>query len=253
MATGVFIVELAGPGQQTTHHNKEVVEVLGRTPGGDQSATLILRAKAGSQPANLLLKQQGDRVIVSGKLTIWEDDEFMSIRPMTLSPATEGQYINELTVVGRFTNKVKISSTGKSVSRTVVRNEYQRLPDGQLEGGKPFKDVPQWYSIRCFGEIGNSMRERVSNTDKGALVSTSGMLTMNTNAEGKCFYEVKARSLEVHAKSRSNTIAINPAAGLSDVTGYAPEDFISDPDDEAPSDWPAPIATPPTQLHAAAS
>ncbi len=217
VSTATFIVALAAAPAASTIGGKEFLEVYATTPA-KEPLNLLVRTAAVSNPAKGLIgKQAGERLIVSGDLTLSLDGDTPELYARVVCDASPEQYLNEVTIVGRVANEAKVTESAKSCSRSVAVNRYSAN-----------KEITDWFIVRGYGHA----MERISQTPKGSLVSVSGCLEQRTNREGNPYCELKVRQFQVHNRTKGQA---NPAAGTS-AQGYAHEDFTG-AIDAMPLDW----------------
>lgn len=216
MSTATFIVALAAAPAACTINGREVLEVYVTTPTRDPLQLLVRTAAASNPAKGLIGKQAGDRLIVSGDLTLSPDGDTPELYARVVCDATAEQYLNEVMLVGRVASDAKVTDSAKSCSRSVAVNRYVKD-----------QEITDWFILRGYGYA----MERLSQAPKGALVSVSGCLEQRTNRDGKPYCELKVRDFRVHNRPKGTA---NPAAGTS-AQGYAHEDFASAT--AMPLDW----------------
>lgn len=191
---------------------------------GPEPVNVLLRAHDGSVAAKALSERDaGNRLIVSGELGLQQPDgDLPIITTAVLCDAAEGQYLNEVVIVGRVGNDAKEAASGKSTRRSLAVNRYSRAGDDDPV------EITDWYLCRAFGFI----KKRLEAVDKGSLVEVAGFLSQMTSQEGGLYCEVKLRYLRLHRASKGGG---NVAAGTNAV-GYDSESLQGQPD-ACPSDW----------------
>lgn len=224
MANVVIVAALGTDPYLVRFGNEEFLEVSASTPGQDGFG-LVLRAKATSEgPANFLKnKKAGELVCVSGELTLGSKDTQYDgipiIRVFSVSDASERQYINEVTIVGRFVKTAKEANL--SCSRSVAVNRYV---------GK--EQITNFFRIRGFGKL----KDRIIDASKGTLVEVVGSITGAKNKEGKFYTEIKVKRLQTHEKGSGGSQKADPAKDFA-AAGYEHSQFEGQQEDSIPSNW----------------
>lgn len=220
MAYASAIVRLTEAPAPAVAAGKEVLSAPA-VIAGDAPVNLTLRAFAGSAAAKTLEGQPAEgHLIASGNIQLDEDGNLPIIEALTICPATDEQYLNEVVIVGRVGSEPKPADSGKSVRRSVAANRYSRP---KTEDEKPVEHT-DWYGVRAYG----FNKDKLEKIEIGSLVEITGSLAGMTNAKGEPYCEVKARTVKTHKSKGSGSY--NPAAGTK-AAGYAHEDFMGSADD----------------------
>ena len=205
------VVVLTGNPQSVVDGSREFLCSTGEIPSGQTPVLVDVRAFKDGPAAGLLAQKiVGDRILVSGDVLLMEGSSQPVITAFVCCPATDEQYLNEVTLVGRIGSEPK--PAGKSTRRSVALNRY--LPNPQ--GGDPIEQT-DWYGCRVFG----TTQERFSRVDIGALVEVSGSFSQMTSSANEPYCEVKVRSFRVH---RGRGGSSDPATGTAAV-GYDQASF----------------------------
>lgn len=216
------VVVLTGPPQSILDGSREFVSAPGEIPSGQAPIRVDVRSYKDGPAAGLLTqKAAGDRILVSGDVLLLGDSSQPVITAFVCCPATDDQYLNEVTLVGRIGSEPK--PAGKSTRRSVALNRYLPNP----EGGDPIEQT-DWYGCRAYG----ATQERFSRADIGSLVEVSGSFAQMTSSTNQPYCEVKVRSFRVH---KGRTGGGDQASGTAAV-GYDQAAFEVDHDLHS-SDW----------------
>jgi single-stranded DNA-binding protein len=192
---------------------------------GAQPVQLHVRTRATSAAAKALqAKAVGDRLIVSGDVSLTPEGTSPVITASVVCDAHPDQYLNEVVIVGRIGSESRIAESGKSAKRSIAVNRYIKKSDSD----EPV-ELTDWYGVRAFGFT----KQRLEAADKGALVQVAGTFDQLLNAKQEAFCEIKARSIRVHKGRKGG--APNPASGTA-AAGYDQQSFMGSEDDIA-SDW----------------
>ena len=224
LANAILVACLETDPYPARYGNDDYLEVCTTTPGQDGFG-VVLRARAASEgPSNFLkIKKKGDLVCVSGELTLGSKDSQFDgipiIKVFSISDASESQYINEVTIVGRFVREAKEANL--SCSRSVAVNRYI---------GKD--QITTYFRVRGFGRI----KDRIFESPKGTLVEIVGSITGAKNKEGKFYTEIKTKRLQTHQKGSGGGVQADPAKELS-AAGYEHSQFQGNQEDSIPSNW----------------
>jgi|TARA_R100001163_G_scaffold63306_1_gene54991 hypothetical protein len=225
LANVVIVAALETDPYPAQFGNDEYLEVCTTTPGQDGFG-VVLRARTSSEgPSNFLkTKRSGDLVCVSGELTLGSKDTQYDgipiVRVFSVSDANEKQYINEVTIVGRFVKTAKEANL--SCSRSVAVNRYV---------GK--EQITNFFRIRGFGKL----KDRIIDAPKGTLVEIVGSITGAKNKEGKFYTEIKTKRLQTHERGSGGAVKADPAKELS-AAGYEHSQFQGNQqEDSIPSNW----------------
>ena len=114
----------------------------------------------------------------------------------TICDATQDQFINDATIVGRLGNDPKASDSGKSVSNSIAVNRWL---------GKDNK-LTDWFKIRGWGYNGEKLQEKFP---KGSLVAVNGMIEARRTRQDKLYPELKIRNLTIHASGKEVVLLIH--------------------------------------------
>lgn len=217
-------VALAAQPTTTTINGKEVIEAFASITSERDPVNVLLRITHGTKAATALSsKPVGQRLIVTGELNLAEEKyQAPIVKPHSFCDATEAQYVNEVVVIGRLSDKSYVSQSGKSVSRSLAVNRYVTKDD----------QVTDWFNLRGF----KYAKDRLEACGKGALCSVHGSLYQDSSDKG-LYTGINVRRMTVHANSKVGKGSPNPAEGTSAV-GYDPQDF-GNQQDASPlsSDW----------------
>lgn len=225
MGYATAIVRLEHPPQQRLISGREFIAteaiICGKTP-----VDLTVRVSAGAKLSELFVKNQpGEVLLISGDLELDDEGSIPVIDAKVIGKASEDQYLNEAVIIGRIASDCRYpKDSDKSVKRSVAVNRYTRAPD-EVE---PVEHT-DWHGVRAYGFTKN----KLEGIAKGSLVEVTGCIEQLTNAEGKGFCEIKARSVKVHKTGRGTP---NPAAD-STTAGYEAEAFLGSADDLDASQW----------------
>ncbi len=224
MSYCTFSVALAAPATTATVNGKEVFEAFASITSQRDPATLLLRVPCGTKIGTAFsTKTVGQRLIVTGELNLADEkNREPVVKPHSFCDATESQYVNEVVVIGRLSEKFYESQSGKSVSRSLAVNRYVTKED----------QVTDWFNLRGFSYA----KDRLKSCGKGALCSVHGTLYQDSSDKG-LYTGINVRRMTVHANSKVGKGTANPAEGTSAV-GYEHTDFTR-PQDESPlsHDW----------------
>lgn len=185
-----------------------------RIPSNEPITVNLFSAQETAAGQWLMDKAPGATLLVSGALSLDPDSGVPQLYVQVACIATPEQFINELVLVGRLSGDVR--EAPKSISRSLAVNGFNRSTR------EPFTE---WYTFRGFG----GLKERLAGATKGSLCSVAGSLQQRENRESKTYYEVTARSFQVHRKggsSGSGNYSSAPAG--KDAVGYAQSDFGAD-------------------------
>ena len=230
MSNAILVAALSTDPFQSVVDGVEFLEVRGQTPGQD-GFEVILRTKATKDgPSDLLRNQkEEDNLIIAGELALVgkkgdPDEGKPIIFVSSVCVATDDQYFNEATLVGRFAKESKQAE--KSSSRTVIVNRYRKKPDNS------FEQIPDYFRIRGFG----THKDKIDSSSKGALVEATGVLTSQTNKEGKTYTELKVRRIRSHEKGSGGYKKSDPSEGKA-ASGYDHKHFMGSDEDSIPTNW----------------
>ena len=219
LAKCTLAVTLAATPAQTVINGREMYECYAETIS-PEPAQLLLCMNAGKKIGTLFAaKNTGDRLIVSGDLTLNTKDNTTLVNVLSFCNAHDDQFINEVIVVGRLSKEAKVSDTNKSAARSLAVNRYN---------GK--EEITDWFRLRGYSYA----MERLVAAPKGSLVMAHGCLEQKNNRDGNPYVEIKCRTVKVHSKGKGGSP--NPAQGTS-AAGYDQEDFESSNDNDMPFDW----------------
>lgn len=220
MSHATVTVALAAQPAPVDWHGKQVLEVFAAVNCKDP-INLLLRTSATSGAAEALkTKQQGDLVVVTGDLSLEDDQAVVYVR--TTCDIPKDCYINEVCLVGRLAGKPRVTDSNKSVSRSLAVN---RRAQGE--------DATDWFKVRGYGYL----MERLNDAPSGSLVQFTGSLDQRTNRDGNPYCEIKGRTIRIFKKGGTANSSNNPAEGTK-ASGYGHEDFANAVND-MPFDWTA--------------
>lgn len=215
MSRATLVVEVSQDATETLIAGQPYASVAAQVPAPEPVPVTLLASQASPAGQWLAQRKTGESILISGALALEPDTGVPQVFVQVATEATPNQYLCEVVLVGRLSGDVR--EAPKSVSRSLAVNGFDR------DKKEPTTD---WYQFRGY----NSLKERLAKAEKGSLCSVAGSLGCRTNKEGNPYYEVTARSFQVHRKGGQGTY--NPAAGKNAV-GYAQADFS----DDMPSDW----------------
>lgn len=203
-------------GKRYLHHHgfipsqEPVAIVLELKPDGEV-------AKAITEPGHYLIAGELRKQQVT-KENGEKGGEFPVVRVFVASPAAEGQFLNEVSIVGRIGGEAREASSGKSSRVGVAVNRYR-----QVAGQDKPEELTDWFTCRGFGYT----KEKLEKVGKGALVELQGCLSQLENKDGEPYFEVRLRSLRSHGKgSGGSARGVAPAAESEGaVAGYSEESF----------------------------
>lgn len=228
LSNAIFVATLAIDPFQTVINDKEFVETRGVVNGSN--VEVIFRAPATKEgpSTHLKKKKRDDLILLSGELQLAEkntpDVGTATVVVYSCSDATKEQFINEVTIVGRFCKDYKEAE--KSCARNVVCNRYRRV-----QGQEKPEQISDFFRIRGFG----AWKERIMKSSKGALVELNGVLTEEKDKAGKPYPVVKLRKLRTFQKGSGGQA--DPAQEKA-ASGYEPSQFLGLDDDNMPtSNW----------------
>lgn len=224
MSYCTFSVALAAPPTTVNVDGREVLEAFASINSQRDPVSVLLRVPCGTKIGSAFSsKEVGHRLIITGELHLASEKyQAPVVKPHSFCDATDSQYVNEVVVIGRLSEKSYVSQSGKSVSRSLAVNRYVSK-DNQ---------VTDWFNLRGFSYA----KDRLEAASKGALCSIHGSLYQDSSDKG-LYTGVNVRRMTCHQNSKVGKGGSNPAEGTSAV-GYAPSDF-NVPQDESPlsSDW----------------
>jgi single-stranded DNA-binding protein len=224
MSYATATVVLTGALTPGVDNGKESFSAAAEIPG-DPAVRVQLWTPANASALKPLQEARlGDRLIVSGPLSLAEDGNLPRVTALVVCPSTDDQYLSEAVVIGRIGGDSKAAESGKSAKRSVAVNRYRRDPQTEET-----IEETDWYTVRAFGFTMQKL-ERLS---KGALVQVAGTLSQMTSAKGEAYPELKARSITVH-KNRKGGQG-DPSKGTK-ATGYDSDAFMGNADDIS-IDW----------------
>ena len=218
MSTATLVVALAAQPVDTTAADKQVLEVFAQTNGKDQVSVLLRCGSTSSAADGLKSKQAGDHLIVSGDITLEENQPVVFLRSFCEVPPDV--YVNEVTVVGRLAGEAKVADSNKSARRSIA---VSRWSNGE--------EITDWFTIRGYGY----QMDKLLSAPKGSLVAITGSFEQRTNRDGDPYAELKGRNIRVYERGKGDSTARNMAAGTKAV-GYDHKDFESSLD-VMPGDW----------------
>jgi single-stranded DNA-binding protein len=211
-------VALAAQPVDTTAADKQVLEVFAQTNGKDQVSVLLRCGATSSAADGLKAKQPGNYLIISGDLTLENNQPVVFLRSFCEVPADV--YINEVTVVGRLVGEAKVADSNKSARRSIA---VSRWSNGE--------ETTDWFTVRGYGY----QMDKLLSAPKGSLVAITGSIEQRTNRDGQPYAELKGRNIRVYERGRGDATAPNMAAGTK-AYGYEHKDFDS-PLESMPGDW----------------
>ena len=236
----MLVVSLGTDPYQIVVDGREFLEARSTTQGIDDGYEIILRAPATQEgPANFLKnKKANQNILVSGELSLYgkgddgwkekhDDDGRPVIRVSACCDATDQQFFNEITIVGRYTGEPKEAE--KSCSRSIAVNRFSK---------KMEKEVGDFFRVRGFKSTKpgkSSWGERILNATKGTLVEINGMLTAEKSKDGGMYPVVKVRRIRTH-KTGSGGSQANPAKEKA-ASGYEHSQFTETDDQMPSSNW----------------
>jgi single-stranded DNA-binding protein len=195
--------------------------------------SLLLRSRATGKGADLLRQQKaGDFLLVSG--TIFYEKDQPILQAGAICPSNDQQAFNDVIAVGRFGRNGAVSTSGKSIRRSLAIDKLVRNASGAWE-----KET-DWIPIRAYknpnaDDKSGSLINRLESAPSGSLIEISGCLETRNNKDGQPYIEIKARRLKNHKRGGGGDGAKpDPTKGLL-VGGYEDEDFQQD--DDMPSNW----------------
>jgi single-stranded DNA-binding protein len=199
---------------------------------GEPPVQVELLTKPGSKLQEALAaRAAGDRVLVAGFLTARElEDDAGQVPVVTICmvcPATEEQFCNEVTVVGRVGAEAR--SAEKSAKTSLALNRYRQNPadpDGDPE------ELTDWIGVRGFGFT----KGKIEKLAKGTLLEVAGSLVQMSNAKKLPFFEVRARSIRSHGKGKGGRGSAVAPKNTSSV-GYSASDFEEGEDGGIGGGW----------------
>jgi single-stranded DNA-binding protein len=217
-ATAVITLATTSSAPISTDGQPEMHIYKALIPSGGTPVEAELHAKPGSKIQEAMAQQPLDaRLLVAGFLSaidLPDDGGSLPIVTLTmLCPATPEQFLNEVTIVGRVGGKARESE--KSSRVPVAVNRYLKPPAGEE---KPI-EVTDWFPVRGFG----FSKAKIEALEKGTLIEVSGSLSQMQSSKGSGFFEIRARQIRSHGKSKGRGGAVAPAA--SSAVGYTAEEF----------------------------
>lgn len=218
VSTATLVVALAAQPVDTTAADKQVLEVFAQTNGKDQVSVLLRCGATSSAADGLKAKQPGNYLIISGDLTLENNQPVVFLRSFCEVPADV--YINEVTVVGRLVGEAKVADSNKSARRSIA---VSRWSNGE--------ETTDWFTVRGYGY----QMDKLLSAPKGSLVAITGSIEQRTNRDGQPYAELKGRNIRVYERGRGDAAAPNMAAGTK-AYGYEHKDFDS-PLESMPGDW----------------
>ena len=219
MTTAVFTARLDTTPHQVVVNGKEQLQAHASINIATQeSLPIVVRAwisSKGTGPApRLQAKNKEDLVLISGNLQLGDkgtdEDGCLIMNLATICDATQDQFINDATIVGRLGNDPKASDSGKSVSNSIAVNRWI---------GKDNK-LTDWFKIRGWGYNGEKLQEKFP---KGSLVAVNGMIEARRTRQDKLYPELKIRNLTIHASGKGGS-APDPSKESS-ASGYDHDQF----------------------------
>jgi single-stranded DNA-binding protein len=215
VSTASLICRLVSDPASGDVNGREILESRAQT-AGPEPCSILLRTIAGSRTAALHTTfQEGAYLIASGDLILLENQPILYCT--ILCHATDDQYLNEVTLVGRIAGDPKVTESGKSVSRSIAVNRYVNK-----------QEETDWFKVRGYGDF---MISKLTDIHKGSLVSAIGCLEQRTNREKQAYCEVKLRSIRVHKSKKDSS---DPGANVA-AAGYSRDDFTGM--NNMPHDW----------------
>ena len=221
MAFAVVVAALAAPPVPATADGIEVFEAVGALPSQDPIEVLLRVRRDASVATAFAEKTAGQLIVICGDLRLDSTGDRPVILGRSLCNAFPDQFINEVSLVGRLAGDAKQTGSGKSASRSLAVNRYVQK-----------EEHTDWYRLRGYGYT----MQRLIDAPKGALVEVTGAFEQRTSKSGGTYFEVKARTIRLHGKSKRTTEQ-QGAAPNSSAVGYAHADFLGEPSDDMPSDW----------------
>lgn len=218
MSTATLVVALAAQPVDTTSADKQVLEVFAQTNGKDQVSVLLRCGSTSSAADGLKTKQPGNHLIVSGDLTLEDNQPVIFLRSFCEVPADV--YINEVTVVGRLAGEAKVADSNKSARRSIAVSRWNNR-----------EEVTDWFTVRGYGY----QMDKLLSSPKGSLVAITGSMEQRTNRDGEPYAELKGRNIRVYERGKGDSGAPNMAAGTKAV-GYEHKDFENSLD-SMPGSW----------------
>lgn len=147
--------------------------------------------------------------------------EIPVVRVLVASPAAEGQFLNEVSLVGRTGGEAKEAGSGKSSRVGVAVNRYR-----QVKGKNEPEELTDWYGCRGFGYT----KEKLEKLKSGSLVEVQGCLSQLHNRDGQPYFELTLRSIRSHGKGSGKGAGAGSAPKESaDTAGYG--DFEENPEE----------------------
>lgn len=199
---------------------------------GETPVDVELRTKPGSKLQEALAATAvGSRVLIAGFLTALDRGEDGGQRPVIavsmVCPATEEQFLNEVSLVGRVGGEAR--SAEKSAKVPLAMNRYRKNPDDPE--GDPIEET-DWIGVRGFGFT----KGKIEKLAKGTLLEVAGSLSQMTNAKQQPFFEVRARSIRSHGKGKGGKgNAVAPKS--TSAVGYSADDFEESGDGGIGGGW----------------
>ncbi len=218
MSTATLVVALAAQPVDTTSADKQVLEVFAQTNGKDQVSVLLRCGSTSSAADGLKNKQPGNHLIVSGDLTLEDNQPVIFLRSFCEVPADV--YINEVTVVGRLAGEAKVTDSNKSARRSIAVNRWNNR-----------EETTDWFTVRGYGY----QMDKLLSSPKGSLVAITGSIEQRTNRDGEPYAELKGRNIRVYERGKGDSGVPNMAAGTKAV-GYEHKDFENSLD-SMPGSW----------------
>jgi single-stranded DNA-binding protein len=224
MSYATATVTLTGALTPGVEAGKESFSALAEIPGDPAVRVQLWIPATASSLKHLQEAKTGDRLLVSGPLSLAEEGNLPRVTALVVCPASQEQYVSEALVVGRIGSDTKTAESGKSAKRSLAVNRYRRDP----ETDETIEET-DWYTVRAFG----FNMQKLERLNKGALVQVAGTLSQMTSAKGELYSELKARSITVHKNRKGGQP--DPAKGTK-ATGYDADAFMGDADDIS-LDW----------------
>tara|TARA_B100001094_G_scaffold141167_1_gene136788 strand:+ start:1147 stop:1914 length:768 start_codon:yes stop_codon:yes gene_type:complete len=235
VSNAILVASLESQPSQIVIDSREYLVVTANTVGND-GFEVVLRAPATQEgPANHLRnKKANDLILICGELSLfskgdsgWKENHELDGKPIirvsACCDATEQQFFNEVTLVGRFVGETKEAE--KSCSRSVVVNRYKQK-----------EQISDFFRIRGYKSSTpgrSSWGERIAKAPKGTLVEVNGMMTTEKSKDGSTYPVIKVRRMRVH-KTGSGGSKADPAKEKA-ASGYEHSQFVADDDDQMPS------------------
>lgn len=228
MSNAIFVATLAIDPFLTVINDKEFVETRGSVNGSNVEVIFRAAATKEGPSTHLKKKKRDDLIILSGELQLAEkntaDAGTATVNVFACSDATNEQFFNEVTIVGRFCKDYKQAE--KSCARNVVVNRYRRV-----EGQEKPEQISDFFRVRGFG----TWKERIMKASKGSLVELNGVLVTENDKEGKPYPVVKLRKLRTFQKGSGGQS--DPAKEKA-ASGYEHSQFEGKDEDDMPtSNW----------------